>query len=187
MSENSPSIFESGQFTVRMSDETHRTLKQFYRDIAGFEPDEQHPPLSAKALFDKVLALAITGLNGNKENSDKYAELERTYHTAQNGNIQLEAENRILQQQLNDANEEIETLQNATPGGENGLLLILNPAIADLVDQCVNRASIKTGRKFTRVDIFMNLFWEAVSTGRASLPIIFSSSEVSNIIQKHKE
>lgn len=184
MEDNTFEIFPSGGFTARLSDETHRTLKQFYRDIAGFEPDEQHPPLSGKALFEKLLAMAIAGINGNKESIDQLTRLQESYNSIQSANIKLESENRDLQQQLDEANERLEN-SNTIP--ENGLVLILNPAIADLVDQCVNRASVKTGRKFTRVDIFMNLFWEAVSTGRASLPIIFSSSEVANIIQKHKE
>lgn len=62
----------------------------------------------------------------------------------------------------------------------------LNPAMAELVDRCVNRAAAKTGKQFTRVDIFQNLFWEALKAGRASLPIIFSSSEIAQTLNKHK-
>lgn len=81
-------------------------------------------------------------------------------------------------------------LKNVEPGQkipENAVILMLNPAMMDLVDICVNKAIVKSKKEFTRVDIFMNLFWEAVSTGRASLPVIFSSSEITQVLKKHKE
>ncbi len=127
-----------------------------------------------------------------KNLTDEIDGLRSQLHVLQNtepGSLQADTE-RIteLEGKLFRTESELTILKEKQPAEDPDVITIrLNPAMSELVDKCVNRATVRTGKEFTRTDIFQNLFWEALTNGRASLPIIFSSAEIASVIKKHKE
>lgn len=101
----------------------------------------------------------------------------------QNNNLQYT----LIQTEANLAKEKERTTPRADTPDENQIILKPNPVMIDLIDRCALKASQRTGRDFNRERILLNLFWEAATQGRASLPIIFSSSEIESTIKKHKQ
>ena len=122
----------------------------------------------------RIVEMEANALADTDQVRSNYAEYERQV---------TEMQHRIFA-----AESELTILRDKKPENDDpdAVKVKLNAAMAELVDKCVNRASSRTGKAFTRSDIFQNLFWEALSSGRASLPIIFSSSEIASVLQKHK-
>jgi len=124
--------------------------------------------------------------------ADLQSEINRLTETySEIGNRQNEeitAQITDLEHQLFRTKQELTLIQqNQTTLDPDTIIIPLNPAMSELVDKCVNVATRKTGTMFTRNDIFQNLFWEALTNGRASLPVIFSSGEIAKILEKHRK
>lgn len=174
--------YPSKQVTAKLSDADYETLVDFYNQ---WFPDRTE--VSFKETFSRMLAeLKRLSLSASEawKNSAEMEELSAANVKLADKNVELMDELNVTREQLRQA---IEAVENKSVIPADHVLVHIEPALNYFLEICASTATRNLGREVTRAEILKNLFYEQIYSGPGDhLPLIWSKSEIRNIIAQYK-
>ena len=173
MSENTYKL--KTPFTVRLSDDERNLSEERILEMFPDFMDETSSRQMFLALIDRA------SRQTSKSNQSLPADLEKIQNL-ENEIGRLKTLIDLKEEELIRVKEENFNLTQAGQGlklADNQTVITFNPLVALLLDEEIQAAEKKTGKRFTREDVLKNLFWDTIRRiSNYPLCLLRSSSEI---------